>query len=427
LKYRSLCWLSAIALLLILPQLINGVSAQTQQTSFITVNPTTPNSPIYTALGKNQTVSFAANWTYGADIGKPVQNATVTIQVKGSQNETVEQLAVKTSDGIIAFNYSAKTANILTFTPIKVVTEDKKEWLPSVLDAENTVYGLQAKPVVVWWDTFHVSLIDSDTNTEGTVKVTVNVTYQLLPENGLSLPAWATYSNQTFLPKTAQNVNVIINGVAAQPTGENGVYSATSSTWLSTAYVHVAVSQEGWTTMQMGFSFGHNANAPMWMYGTAIVSVVAFAALMLHFLMSKKASSPSQFRHPNYPFFGSVLLAVTAVISLYWAIVAFEGASFGFDWLSLAVLGVFSFALGIAGSILTLGKKQQATVIFLVMMPLLINLIGVKAALDTYQLTNPWPILIASLGLSIASGFFICNSDDMFQKKSQPKNSPQVI
>ena len=407
--------------------LIHGAAAQTQQNSFITVNPTTPDSPIYTNLGRNQTISFAANWTYGADIGKPLQNATATIQVKGSQNETLEQLTVKTSDGIIAFNYSAKSADTLTFTPVKVVTQDKTEYTSDVKDTANNVYGLQAKPVVVWWDTFHVSLIDSDTNTEGTVKVTVNVTYQLLPENGLTLPAWATYSNQTFLPKTAQNADVTINGVAAQATGENGVYSATSSTWLSTAYIHVAVSEEGWTTTQTGFSFGHNANAPIWMYGTAIASIVAFAALMVHFLMSKKASSPSQFRHPNFPFFGSILLAVTAVISLYWGIVAFEGASFGFDWLSLAALGVFSFGCGIAGCVLLLGKKQQATVIFMVIAPMLTNLIGVKAALDVYQLTNPWPILIASLGLSIACGFFICNSDELFQKKSQPKNSPQVI
>lgn len=405
---------------------INGAAAQTQQNNYITINPTTPDSPMYTSLGRNSTISFAANWTYGADIGKPVQNATATIQVKTSQNETLEQLSgQKTADGIIAFNYSAKNADILTFTPIKVVTADKKEWTPSLVDAANSVYGLQAKPVVVWWDTFHVSLISSDTNTKGTVSVTVNVTYQLLPEGGLPLPAWATYSNQTFLPKTVQGANVTINGVPAQASQEPGIYSASSVTWLSTAYVHVAVSHEGWVTTHTGFSFGHNDNAPVWTYAAAFGSLAIFAALMVHFLMSKKASSPSPVRHPNFPFFGGVLLAVTAVISLYWGIVGFEGTSFGFDWLSLAVLGAFSFAFGIAGSLLTLVKRKQSLVIFAVIAPMITNLIGVKAALDIYQLTNPWLVLVSSLLLSIACGFFICNSDEIFQKKNhQPiKNS----
>ena len=417
-KLQSLCWLSVIALMLILPIFINGAAAQTQPASYITVNPTTPDSPMYTAVARNWTISFTANWTYGADLGKPVTNATVIIDVTNSQNKLVEQLSVQTPDGIIAFNYTSKTAAILTFTPTKVVTEDKKEWTAMPVDAANTVSGLQAKPVTVWWDTSHVSLIGSDTNTAGTVSVTVNVTYQLLPEGGLNLPAWATYSNQTFLPKTVQDATVTVNGVPAQASGESGVYVASSSTWLSTAYVHVSVSEEGWVTTQTAFSFGHNANAPLWTYAATFGSIATFAALMVRFFMSKKASNPTQFKHPNYPFFGAVLLAVTSIISLYWGIVGFEGASFGFDWLPLAALGAFSFAFGIAGSVLTLVKKQQSLAIFAVIVPMLINLIGVKAALDTYQLTNPWPILTSTLLLSIACGFFICNSDELFQKKN---------
>jgi hypothetical protein len=43
------------------------------------------------------------------------------------------------------------------------------------------------------------------------------------------------------------------------------------------------------------------------------------------------------------------------------------------------------------------------------------NVVGVKASLDMYGLANPWLIIAPSLALSIISGYFISNSDKMFQ------------
>jgi hypothetical protein len=47
---------------------------------------------------------------------------------------------------------------------------------------------------------------------------------------------------------------------------------------------------------------------------------------------------------------------------------------------------------------------------------MIINLAGVKASLDTYQLTNPWTLLIITLLISIISGFFVCSSDEKFKE-----------
>ncbi len=426
LKIQPLSWVSLVMFILVLSMFVSGAMAQTQQASYITVTPTVPSSPLYTTVGRNQTVSFTANWTYGSDAGKLLQDATVTIAVKNSQNTLIEQLAVPTIQGSVAFNYTSKNPAILTFTATKVVTADKKEYTAMPFDSATNTAGLQATPVTVWWDSFHVSLVNSVTSAEGTLKVAVNVTYRLIPEGGLSLPAWATYNNQTFLPKTVENANVTINGVPAVATGEPGVYTASSSSWLPTAYVHVAVSQVGWITANVGFSFDHTANAPLWIWAVIIASVAAISMLMVRLLIAKKTSGTQPAKHPIYPFFGAVLLVVTSVISLYWGVVGLEGFAFGFDWLLLAVLGVFAFAMGLLGVILTLGKRQQAVAVFLVMMPMLTNLVGVKAALDSYLLAVPWVLLFSSLALSIACGFFVCNSDEFFQKKkqSQPTVSP---
>jgi hypothetical protein len=47
---------------------------------------------------------------------------------------------------------------------------------------------------------------------------------------------------------------------------------------------------------------------------------------------------------------------------------------------------------------------------------LTVNLVMVKTSLEAYQLAVPWSILIASLTMSMAGGFLICNSDGQFRK-----------
>jgi hypothetical protein len=423
LKYKALPWIILISILMILPVFVSGVSAQAQSNYYVTVKPTTANSPMYTTVGQNWTVSFEAVWSYGSDSGKSIQNATAAIQVSNREKQIIDNLSLNTTTGIFYFNYSSPTADILTFTPTKLTTQDGKTWKTSIVDSANNVYGLQSQSAVIWWDTFHMSQVSSNTNSLGKVAISVNVTYLLLPEEGLTLPAWATYSNQTFLPKIAQNATVTINDVKAEESQVPGIYSASSSTWLPTTYVNVEVSQEGWTTTSTGISFAHNANQPVWTYAVGLGSAFTFATVMLYFFKSRKANNPLLFKHPSFPFFGGVLLAVTSVISLYWGLVGLEGTLHTFNWILLAILGMLSFAFGIVGAVSSLRRKNQALAIFAVIVPMFMNVIAVKSSLDMYKLTNPWVILLVSVLLSIISGYLISNSDENFKKP----NSDQKI
>ncbi len=211
------------------------------------------------------------------------------------------------------------------------------------------------------------------------------------------------------------NANVTVNGLKAQEAQTPGIYSATTSTWLPTAYVKVDVSQEGWTATQTAFSFTQNANQSIWTYAVAFGSIFGLAALMLRFYTSRKENKSSLFKHSNFQFYGAILLAATSIISLYWGIVGIEGVLHTFDWILLAALGTVSFVLGIASSIMVLFKKQQALAIFAVVVPLFTNVVGIKSSLDIYGLANPWLILVPSLLLSLLSGFLITNSEKVFQ------------
>ena len=413
-KTKSLPWIALMFALLILPLFANSVTAQVEPNYYVTVKPTTPDSLMYTTVGHNWTISFEASWSYGADSGKPIKNATAIIEVKNSAKKIVEELSLNTSTGIFSFNYSISSADILTFTPTGLTTQNGDDYTTDLLDSANNLYGLETEPVVVWWDTFQVSLVSFDTSSLGTASVSVNVTYLLLPEEGLTLPAWAAYSNQTFLPKIIHNATITINGVTAQQSQEPGIYLANSSILMPTTYVNVEVSQEGWTTTHTAFSFAHNANERIWTYALAFGSALTFAALILHFVISRRANN-SSLKHPNLPFFGGILLAVTSIISLYWGAVGIEGILHGFEWLTLAALGLLSFAFGIVGSIMILRKKNQALAIFASIIPLIVNVVFVKSSLDAYQLANPWLIFAFSAVLSILSAFLISNSDEAFQ------------
>ena len=381
---------------------------------------------MYTAVGRNLTVAFEAIWTYGSNEGQAIQNATVAIKVANRANQQLETLSVNSTTGAFSFNYSSSSANILTFTPVKLTTEDGKNWNTALVDSTNSVYGLKAESAVAWWDTFHVSILSSDTGSLGKVGISVNVTYLLLPEDGLTLPAGAAYNNATFLSKIAQDVNVTINGINAKQT-QIGVFAVESSTFLPTAYVNVQVSQEGWSTTNMGFSFDQNSNQTLWIYGLVFILGFALIGFAVYFVKSKRAKSQAAFKHPGFPFFGGILLAVTSTISLYWGIVGLEGTLHTLNWLALGVLGVLTFVFGIAGSIMALRKKNQALVIFAVIIPMIMNLIGVKASFDIYGLANPWFIIAISILISIISGYFFCNSDQNFkQANSQTKNDASI-
>jgi hypothetical protein len=401
---------------MVLPIFVETATAQTAFNYYVTVNPTTPNSTIYTTVGRNWTISFEALWSYGDNSGQTIKNATVTIQVTNSKIEAVNTLLLNTTTGVFSFKYSSLTADALTFTPIKLVTQDGMEWKPNLLDAGKNLYGFQSKSVVVWWDTFHVSLLSYNTQTSGFSVVSVNVTYLLLPEEGLTLPEWATYSHQTFLPKIVPNASVTINGVKAEETSM-GIFTANVPIWMPTSYIHVGVSQKGWVTTHTGFSFAHESNELYWGYAIAfaLVLVVALALLFVFLRKSKDGILP---RQKSYAIFGGLLLSITSAISLYWGVVGLDSTLHGFDWLFLTTLGFLSFGFGLVASVFSFRGKNQVLVIFAVIAPMLTNLVAVTASLDMYQLANPWLILIASLLVSIVSGFLICNSDEAFAQSN---------
>ena len=410
-KYKSVFLIALISVLLVLPFFANGASAQEQINYYVTVKHSILDAQQYMSVGRNATLSFEAQWTYGPNEGSFIENATVTIEVVNQKNETINTLAVNTTSGLFSFNYLLKTPDILVFNATKLVTQDGTEWNTTLLDPSNNAYGFTSNVVKVWWDTFHVSLVNYDTSNLGNIAATVNVTYLLLPQEGLTL------GSGVHLSKIAEDVTVTINGVPAQQTAP-GIYTATSSTWLPTAYINVKVADDYWTTTATGFSFNQNANQPLWFYGEAFASVFVLAVLIMGFLVSKKANSQLAGKHRNFPFFGAVLLVVSSVISLYWGAVGLEGTLHTFEWIGLLVFGAFAFAFGLLGSIVLLRKKHFALTITAAMIPMLMNVIAVKAALDMYHLGNPWLMLFGSLLLSLLCGFFICNTDERVQTQT---------
>lgn len=402
-----------LVFILVLPVTNNAVNAQTAPNYFVTVNPTTPDSQIYTTVGKNWTLSFEALWSYGDGSGNQIENAKVTIQVNNSRSEVINTLLVNTNTGLFSFNYSSSTADILTFTPIKLVTHDGTEWKSNLLDEENSIYGFQSKSVVIWWDTFHVSLVSYDTETLGEAIVSVNVTYLLLPEEGLTLPEWATYSHQIFLPKIARNASVTINGVKAEETPIESIYKSNLSIWLPTAYIHVEVSQEGWVTTPTGFSFAHNANEHV-LAITVIVGLVLVVIALIIFLVLRRKVGSNVLSFKNYPVLGGVVLAIISVISLYWGLVGLDSTLHGFDWILLTIVGLLSFGVGISAALLSFRMKIQPLVIIVIILPMFTNIVGIKYSLDMYGLSNPWLMLIASFVLSVICSYLICNADEEF-------------
>jgi hypothetical protein len=382
---------------------------------------------MYTSVGRNLTVTFQAIWTFGSDEGQAIQNAAVAIKVTNRANQQIETLTVNSTTGTFSFNYSSPSADILTFTPTKLTTGDGKNWKTELVDSANNVYGLKAESAVVWWDTFHVALISSDTSSLGKVEVSVNVTYLLLPEEGLTLPEGAAYNNATFISKIAQDIKVTINGIKAEQTQTPGVFAADSSTFLPTAYMNVQVSQEGWRTTSTGFSFAQNSNQTLWIYGVVFILGFTIVSFAVYFFKSKRASNQMVIKHPGFPFYGGILLAATSIISLCWGVVGIDGTFHTFNWLALGVLGVLTFVFGIAGSVMALRKKNQALVVFAVIIPMIMNLIGVKASFDIYGLANPWLIFAISIFISVISGYFLCNADQNFkQTNSQAKKDVSI-
>ena len=408
LQFKTVTFLTVVFVLLILSSFNPTVSAQEESSYYVTVKPILADLPQYMSIGRTVNVPFEAQWTYGPNQSRFIENATATIAVTNQKGELVGTVIANTTTGVFVVNYTQNKPNILSFNATKLVTQDGQEWNSDPVDSANYAYGLTSSHARVFWDTFHVSMVRYNTDSLQNIDATINVTRLLLPQEGL------TTRGNVHISKIAMGVIVTINGVLAQEI-EPGIYSASSSTWLSTAYVNVKVSSVNWTTTATGFSFIHNANQPSWTYGVGLGIICVSAVIVLGFLISKKTNN--QMTNPNsLPFMGAVILTSTCIINLYWIFVAVEATMHTFDWALLAVFGVFSAVLGLVGAVMLLRQKHPALVMTAVMMPMIMNTLAVNASLGMYQLVNPWIWLFGSLFLSIISAVFISRTE-MFQRQ----------
>jgi hypothetical protein len=142
--------------------------------------------------------------------------------------------------------------------------------------------------------------------------------------------------------------------------------------------------------------------------------MLALAVIVVILIVLLRKSESKILSMENYPTLGGILLAITSFISLYWGLVGLDSTMNGFDWLPLAVFGIFSFIFGFLGGALSLRKSHQALAVFSINFPMITNLIGVKYSLDLYGLDTQWLMLIASFVLSLICAFLICNADEEF-------------
>jgi hypothetical protein len=395
---------------LILPFAVE-TSAQTLP-YLASVNPT--ETTIYSNVGQLVNFTFQAVWTYGDAAGQVVEYADVLVEVKTADGTVTDMmLANTTTTGFANFNYSSSTPQILTFTPTKVFMQDETELNATLIqNGETSLYGLQSEAVTVYWDTFDVALLSTNTETLEAIQVSVNVTYLLVPEEGLTIQS-VNDSQQEFFPKIAHGVSVTINGVQAEETAVAGVYSADVSTVMPTAYVIVKVSQEGWATAHKAFSFAHDANLTIWTPLAMIITlgcVVAFSA----FLFSTRNAKGLVFKRENLPVFGGFLLIFSSLIGLYWVLIWFESTLHGFEWALYGIFGAICFGFGLIGGVMSVRRKNQAVALFAVSCALFANVIAVHASHNSYQLAIPWALILLAFAFSLISGLLIGNSDNQF-------------
>ena len=391
---------------------IKPVSAQTSY--LVGLNPT--ESTIYLNVGQIANISFQAVWAYGDNIGQAIEYANVEVEVRTAEGAVTDTVLANTSTtGFAYFNYSLATPQILTFTPSKLIMQDGTELNSGLLpNGETALHGLQSESATVYWDTFDVELVSTNTETSEALQVSVNVTYLLVPEEGLVVQS-LNNSHQQFFPKIAYDVNVTVNGVAAEETAVPGIYSANVSTLMPTAYVIVKVSQDGWATASKAFGFAHESNMTVWQL-LAVICASAFAAAFFAVLIVwSKKFRPIVSKRWILPALGGFLLILSSFIELYWVLVWFESALHGFDWLLYGILGVFSVGFGILGGVTSLRRKKQTMALWTVSLSLFANVIAVYVSLGTYQLAIPWSIILPTFACSLISGILIGNSDDQFQ------------
>lgn len=394
--------------------LVETASAQAELGHYwVTVNPTVPGLIVHSTLGLNWTISFQATWTYGSNSGKTVENATVHIEVRAADGTIMDTLLPATNaTGQVSLSYSSSTPSVLTFVPTKLVTEDGVEWNSSVVEG---AYGARVEAVVtIYWDSFDALLISADTHALEAAKVSVNITYLMVPQEGLTALQPPDYSQNDYVPKYVHGAHVKIDGVEAEETSVPGVYTAETSTWLPTAYILVEISQAGWPKIDKALGFTHNANEIVWASATAFGLVCVIVVLTYHHFSTKGTRGRALFKKSGFPSIGAGLSAIASFISVYWAMIGLESALHGFDWTLLAVFGIVAFIVGLAGSAMSKMKKSFAFALVAVCFPLFENTVVVKYSLDNYQLATPWMAIAAAIIFSMLGGISIGMSDQQF-------------
>lgn len=411
-RRSHVCFAAILAFLVLAPVLClipKETNAQTPTEGSVIVYPDAQ-VPIYGSIGHNWTITFEARYRCN-QTDEPVSNATVEIKVTNAEGKPVNTFECNTTQGTFSFNYTSNVPAILTFTPTKLVMQDKTEW--SIAQPEKSLI-VPFISVTIYWDTFSVALVESTSSNLGAGSLSVKVTRLLLP--GGSIASYEGERAIALVNKVVDDANVTINGVEAQKTSEAGVYTANISEVFPTQYTLVTVSQDEWKTTQTAFSTTHSANLKVWLIAVAAIASSAGAFFLAFKLKAFKAN-----RNSKYPFLGGVSLLLAAFISLYWAAVGFEAVAHGFSWLAFAALEACCVLLGTLCAAFAVARKNQAAVIFSVPLLLVVNSIVAMSSLGAYGLPTPW-LLVGAVVLFCAVGFFfVSNADEEFAKTKSSK------
>lgn len=99
---------------------IGSCQPNTNDIVISTINLTTE----YTYVGQNIALHYQAYWLFGNE-SEPISNATALIEIRNSKNESVNIVNLNTANGSFSMFYSSEEADVLTFTSVALVLDDK--------------------------------------------------------------------------------------------------------------------------------------------------------------------------------------------------------------------------------------------------------------------------------------------------------------
>ena len=107
---------SVLLLVVVFAVFVETANVQAASDAWVTVTPATSSSVLHSSVGQNCSIPFQAKWTYGDNVGKPIENANVTVEVKTGHGDSVENITQTiNAAGYATFNYSFSVSVILTF------------------------------------------------------------------------------------------------------------------------------------------------------------------------------------------------------------------------------------------------------------------------------------------------------------------------